>query len=119
MVLVLEPGDDFEPGGQPPDLFGAIRRRLEGYRGPFAYLFLASALLAVAGLVIPTLSRIFVDDVLIESTTGLKRTLHPIEKHPRNPILEATMPWETPCRYFLPFGVIREAPDAKFRAWYG
>lgn len=63
--------------------------------------------------------QLFVDNVLIESATGLKRTLHPLEKHPCNPVLEPTMPWETPCRYFLPFAVIRETPDAKFRAWYG
>ncbi|MBN2296678.1 MAG: hypothetical protein JXM70_29890 [Pirellulales bacterium] len=63
--------------------------------------------------------QLFVDDAIIESTTGLKRTLHSLEKHSHNPVLEPTTPWEMPCRVFLPYEVIRETPGAKFRVWYG
>jgi NHLM bacteriocin system ABC transporter peptidase/ATP-binding protein len=75
VVLVLQPGPDFEPGGEQPSLFDALRRRLVGYRDAVAYLLLASALLAISGLLIPTFSRVFVDDVLI---AGSRQVIAPL-----------------------------------------
>ncbi len=63
--------------------------------------------------------QLFVDDVLIQSTAGLKRTLNPLSKHPRNPLLKAELPWEVNCRYLVPNVVLREGPGKPFRAWYG
>jgi hypothetical protein len=63
--------------------------------------------------------QLFVDDVVIESAAGLKRTLNCLSKHPRNPLLQAELPWEVKCQYFMPYVALREAPGKPFRAWYG
>jgi NHLM bacteriocin system ABC transporter peptidase/ATP-binding protein len=65
VVLVVEPGPDFRKGGHKRSLIGALRRRLAGSETALAFVVLAGLALVVPGLVIPTFSRIFVDDVLI------------------------------------------------------
>jgi hypothetical protein len=62
--------------------------------------------------------QLFVDDAVVESATGLSRTLHPLTKHPRNPVMDAAEPWEAKCRWVLPLVVLREGPESNFRAWY-
>lgn len=65
VVLAMTPGEAFEPGGAPPSALGRLRRRLIGSEAAVAYLFVTALALVVPGLAIPTLSRIFVDDVLL------------------------------------------------------
>ncbi len=65
VVLAFEPGPEFKPGGSERSLFPAIAKRLRGTKDALLFIFLASLMLAVPGLVIPTFSRIFVDDILI------------------------------------------------------
>ena len=61
--------------------------------------------------------QLFVDDVLIESATGLERTLHQVEKHPDNPLLVADRPWEG-LSVLLYGAVIRDPDSGRFRMWY-
>lgn len=61
--------------------------------------------------------QLFVDDAVIESTTGLKRTLHPVKKHAANPLLVADRPWEGGC-VLLYGAVVRDPETRTFRMWY-
>ncbi|NJN58893.1 MAG: NHLP family bacteriocin export ABC transporter peptidase/permease/ATPase subunit [Leptolyngbyaceae cyanobacterium SL_5_9] len=67
VVLVMEPGEEFQPGGQRPSLMLALASRLRSSFGALLYCILASFLLVVPSLVIPAFSQIFVDNVLMGS----------------------------------------------------
>jgi len=75
VVLVFEPGPEFQKGGSKRGLIRPLRRRLSGSAGALAFLALASVALVVPGLVIPTFTRIFVDQVLIGRLHGWLRPL--------------------------------------------
>jgi ABC-type bacteriocin/lantibiotic exporter with double-glycine peptidase domain len=59
VILTLEPGPDFKPGGQKPNIISAIRRRIRGMESTLLFLLIASLALVIPGLVLPTMSRIF------------------------------------------------------------
>jgi ATP-binding cassette, subfamily C, bacterial len=67
VVLVMEPGEGFQPGGQKPSLVLALGSRLRSSVGALLYCILASFLLVIPSLVIPAFSQIFVDNVLMGS----------------------------------------------------
>jgi ABC-type bacteriocin/lantibiotic exporter with double-glycine peptidase domain len=69
VTLVFEKGPDFVRGGQLRNLIGALRPRLAGARSGLAYVVLASLALVVPGLVVPALTRSFIDDYLIAGLT--------------------------------------------------
>lgn len=61
--------------------------------------------------------QLFVDDAIVESTVGLQRNLHPVEKHPANPLIVPDRPWEG--QSVLLYGAVIYDPDVdRFRAWY-
>lgn len=61
--------------------------------------------------------QLFIDDWSVESMAGLTRTLHPVRKHPQNPLVVADRPWEGP--QVLLYGAVHREPDTgKFRMWY-
>lgn len=64
VVLLIDPGPDFKPGGQPPSLLASMAPRLAGLQSALAYLILASLALVIPGLVIPVFSQVFVDQIL-------------------------------------------------------
>lgn len=64
IALQIVPGPGFKPGGTPPSLLRGILGRLAPLKPAILYVVLASLLLAVPGMILPSLSRIFVDDVL-------------------------------------------------------
>jgi len=66
VVLVFEPGPEFQKGGQKPSIISALKKRLPGSEMALVYVVLAGLLLVIPGLVIPSLTRIFVDDILIQ-----------------------------------------------------
>lgn len=65
VVLTFEQTADFKKGGSKPSLMGALRRRLKGSEMGLIFVLLASLLLVIPSLVIPTFTRMFVDDVLV------------------------------------------------------
>src|SRR5262245_38698870 len=65
VVLVMEPGPEFKPGGEKRGLLGPLRKRLKGAERGLLYTVLASLALALVGLVIPIFTRIFVDYCLV------------------------------------------------------
>jgi ATP-binding cassette subfamily C protein len=75
IVLVFEPGPDFRKGGRRPSTLEAIARRLAGAWSGVAYCVLAGFLLAIPGLAFPALTRVFIDNVLLEARTDWLRPI--------------------------------------------
>jgi NHLM bacteriocin system ABC transporter peptidase/ATP-binding protein len=75
VALTFEPGSEFEPGGVKRRLTAALRPRLAGSYSALTYVVGAGLLLVVPGLVIPTFSRLFVDDVLVRQAWDLAKPL--------------------------------------------
>ncbi|CAM5316782.1 NHLP family bacteriocin export ABC transporter peptidase/permease/ATPase [Streptomyces xanthochromogenes] len=71
VVLVLEPGPDFRPGGRKPGVLGALPARLRGTTGTMLAALLASLLLVAVGATLPALSRTYIDLFLIGHQTSL------------------------------------------------
>lgn len=71
VVLVLEPGADFERGGRKPGVLGAMPARLRGTAGTLPAAVLASLLLVLVGAAVPALSRTYIDLFLIGGQTSL------------------------------------------------
>lgn len=65
VVLEMEPGPDFSPGGKRYDIIGGLRDRVSGEKRSLLLIVLLSLLLVVPSLAIPVFSKIFVDKVLV------------------------------------------------------
>lgn len=75
VVLTFEPGPDFMRGGVRRRLLAALRPRLARSYPALAYVVGAGLLLVVPGLVAPSFSRLFVDDVLVRRAVELVKPL--------------------------------------------
>jgi NHLM bacteriocin system ABC transporter peptidase/ATP-binding protein len=75
VALTFELGPEFQRGGSRPGLVRPLRRRLAGSELALLYAVIAGLFLVIPGLVLPTLSRVFVDDVLIG---GMRDWLGPL-----------------------------------------
>lgn len=64
VALRLEPDEGFTPSGRRPSLLKGMLKRVAPMKGALFFIVAASVLLAAPGLVIPSLARIFVDEVL-------------------------------------------------------
>ncbi len=65
VVLTFSPGPDFGKGGHRPSMWRSLQARLADSRLALIYVMLCGLLLVVPGLVVPTFSRIFIDEYLI------------------------------------------------------
>lgn len=65
VVLTFAPGPDFQRSGHKPGIWHPLRKRLDRCGSAVGYAVLAGLLLVIPGLAIPAVTRIFVDDVLI------------------------------------------------------
>lgn len=65
VVLVMEPGAEFQPGGEKPNTIRALSDRLQRSVGALAYCVVAGFLLVLPNLVLPALSQVFIDGVLV------------------------------------------------------
>lgn len=75
VVLVMEPGADFNKGGRKPSVILGLIDRLRGSIGSILYCIFAGFFLVLPGLAIPVFSQVFVDHVLVESRTEWLRPL--------------------------------------------
>jgi ATP-binding cassette subfamily C protein len=75
VVLVFEPGTEFQPGGRKPSLILALADRLRGSVVAIIYCIIAGFLLVIPGIAIPVFYQIFVDQILIENRTDWLRPL--------------------------------------------
>ncbi len=70
IAIVFEKTPAFRSGGQPFNLFEALKKRLPGLEKAMSYIILASLLLVVPGLLVPSFLRIYIDYVIVKGTTG-------------------------------------------------
>ena len=75
VILVMEPGPAFKPGGRMPSVVRALRARLKGSRTTLSYCLLAGLLLVFPGLLIPVFTQLFVDYILIQDLRDWLRPL--------------------------------------------
>ena len=75
VCLTFEKGEGFEPGGAKPGMARALERRLDGSRLALTFVVLAGLFLVVPGLVIPTFSRVFIDEFLISGRAAIVQPL--------------------------------------------
>ncbi len=75
VVLTFEPGETFKKGGEKPSVVRSLLRRFSGCLKALAYVVLAGLFLVVPGLVFPTYTKVFLDDVL---SNGYASWLRPL-----------------------------------------
>ena len=75
VVLTFKPGPDFQKGGAAPNVLKALSKRLNRAKTALAYVVLAGLFLVIPGVVIPTFSKIFVDNILVAQMDGWLRPL--------------------------------------------
>ena len=64
VVMMFEPGEDFEPGGKPKSMAEFAARRLKGTGTAVAFVVLTSFITSLMGIINPVFSRIFLDRLL-------------------------------------------------------
>lgn len=64
VALQVAPGPNFKKNAPPPSLLGGLLKRVAPMKTAVLFIVLVSIMLAAPGMVIPSISRIFVDDVL-------------------------------------------------------
>ncbi len=65
IALVVEPGEEFAPSGQSPSVLAALQRRLKSSPGAILLTVATGLLLVVPNILLPALSQIFIDGVLV------------------------------------------------------
>lgn len=66
VVLAIEPGPDFKPGGRRRGILAGLKTRVPITEPALAYLILAGLALVIPGLVLPAFTKVFVDEYLIK-----------------------------------------------------
>ncbi len=66
VVLVMEPGPDFVPGGRNPSIIGALYSRLKNSWKELLFCVIIGFLLVIPSLALAAMSQVFVDSVLIQ-----------------------------------------------------
>ena len=67
VVLLVETTDEFEPGGSKPGMVDALKARFQHAKSAVMYLLLMGLLLTIPGLVIPSYTRVYLDEVLSDA----------------------------------------------------
>ena len=75
VVMVMEPGSGFRPGGRKKSMLASIRERLKGSLRPLLFAALTALLLVLPGLAAPALTQTFVDKVLVQGFRDWGRPL--------------------------------------------
>ncbi len=75
VVLVLRPGPEFKRGGSKPDMLGALKKRLDGHGLALWFVLLCGLFLVIPGLVVPTFTRFFIDEILVAGNSDWVKPL--------------------------------------------
>jgi NHLM bacteriocin system ABC transporter peptidase/ATP-binding protein len=75
VVLSVEPGPSFSPGGDKPSLAAALRRRISGFEIGLGFALLTGLLIIIPNIVNPSFTRIFIDEYLIGDKEDILRPL--------------------------------------------
>ena len=71
VCLGFAPGPEFRRGGTKPNVVRGLLTRLGHARSPLFFVALATLALVIPGLAIPTITKVFVDDVLLPRSESL------------------------------------------------
>ena len=69
IVLSFQKTENFKRIESPNKLLALVKERLSGQQSALAYLLLTGLLLVFPGMFLPTMSRIFIDDVVMNGST--------------------------------------------------
>lgn len=75
VALLIAPGPEFRAAGRFPSLLGVLAPRLRGSLPALAFVLVASLLLTLLGVIVPSFTRVFVDVVLIGGAQAFAATL--------------------------------------------
>ena len=65
IVLTFAKGEDFVKGGDPPNIWKSLIKRMKGSELAMLFIVFTGIALVIPGLVIPVFSRVFLDDILL------------------------------------------------------
>ena len=71
VVMTFKASPEFKKGGAPPTMVPALRRRLVGSEVALAFTVICGLFLVIPGLVIPTFTRVFIDDYLVRGQSWM------------------------------------------------
>ena len=67
ICLMIEPGEAFEPGGEPKRIADFAKKRLRGAGGALAFVVITSVISTLVGIVSAGFSRVFLDELLTQN----------------------------------------------------
>ena len=70
ICLMIEPGEEFVPGGEPKRIFDFAKKRLRGAGGALAFVVITSVISTLVGIVSAGFSRVFLDELLTQDQPG-------------------------------------------------
>jgi NHLM bacteriocin system ABC transporter peptidase/ATP-binding protein len=65
VVLTFEPSVTFEKEGKRSELIGNLKERLAPHKEAIAYILAIGFMLVIPGIILPTFTKVFVDDILV------------------------------------------------------
>lgn len=75
IVLEFSKSESFVPQGKKKTIIPLLSKRLAGMKSVLMYVLLVGLFLVIPGFIIPGFSRFFVDEILVNQTTGLLKPL--------------------------------------------
>lgn len=75
VALMMQPGPEFQTGGQKSNIINALASRLQHSRSTILFCFLAGLLLTIPRLAVPGFTQVFVDEILISERQDWIRPL--------------------------------------------
>ena len=70
ICLMIEPGEEFVPGGKPKRVTEFAKKRLRGAGGALAFVVITSMISTLVGIVSAGFSRVFLDELLTQNQPG-------------------------------------------------
>ena len=64
ICLMIEPGEDFEPGGKPKSIMEFARKRLRGAEAALVFVIVTTVIASLVGILTAGFSRVFLDELL-------------------------------------------------------
>ncbi|VEP15464.1 NHLM bacteriocin system ABC transporter, peptidase/ATP-binding protein [Hyella patelloides LEGE 07179] len=75
VVLVMEPGENFQKGGKKKGIIPALASRLRNSRGAIIFCLLAGLILTIPRLAVPAFTQVFIDEILVQGRQDWLRPL--------------------------------------------
>ncbi|MDR1912936.1 MAG: NHLP family bacteriocin export ABC transporter peptidase/permease/ATPase subunit [Clostridiales bacterium] len=69
VCLTFTPNEDFSASGKPDSMYASLAKRLAGFQSAVIFLVITGLLMVMPGIIIPSFSQIFIDDLLLAGKT--------------------------------------------------